>query len=227
MAAADDPIIVIQCAASKNRNAGFMRRGDRQMAMFVAKPSHAPRNDQYVYAHPDDDAGSGASWRDELWRYNARYAGSAANNPWGLLPAWKLYTESVYADLWRKYGPERLYILSAGWGLIRGDFLTPNYDITFSKKAEPYKRRGKRDAYQDWRMLPEDADNPVVFFGGQGYIGFFCSLTERVKGTRHIFYNSQNIPDAPGCRLVKYATRTKTNWHYEAADAFLQGEIGL
>ena len=227
MAAADDPIIVILCSARKNGGAGHFRRADGRKVLLVAQPDAASPGAGYVYARPDDDAGGGQTWREKLRRYNADYDGSAGSNPLGLLPAWRLYWHPVYARLWEKYGPERLYILSAGWGLVKADFLLPNYDITFSNNAETYMRRRNRDAYQDWRMLPEDADNPVVFFGGQGYIGFFCSLTERVKGTRHIFYNSRNVPDAPGGRLVKYATRTKTNWHYEAAGAFLQGEIGI
>ena len=43
-------------------------------------------------------------------------------------------------------GLDRLYILSAGWGLIPGDFLTPNYDITFSaaQNVQRFKRRRHR-----------------------------------------------------------------------------------
>ena len=226
-AAAHNPIIVILCSARKNGDAGHFRRADGRKVLLVAQPAAAPPEAGYAYARPDDDAGDGQSWREKLRRCNADYFGSAGSNPLGLLPAWQLYQPQVYARLWEEYGPERLYILSAGWGLVKADFLLPNYNITFSSSGKTYMRRNNRDDYQDWRMLPEDTANPVVFFGGLDYIGFFCSLTEQVKGARYIFYNSRNVPDAPGYRLVKYDTRTKTNWHYEAADAFLKGKIGL
>lgn len=224
---AANPIVVILCSARKNGGAGHFRRADGRKVLLVAQPDAAPPDAKYAYARPDDDAEDGQTWREKLRRYNADYDGSTETNPLGLLPAWQLYWHPVYARLWEEYGPERLYILSDGWGLVKADFLLPNYDITLKHNAETHKRRGQRDRYQDWRMLPKDTANPVVFFGGLDYIGFFCSLTEQVKGARHIFYNSQNIPDAPGCRLVKYDTRTKTNWHCEAAGAFLQGKIGL
>ena len=63
----------------------------------------------------------------------------------------------------------------------------------------------------------DDTAGPILFFGGKGYIDFFCRLTEGVKGQRHVYYNSNNPPNAPGCLLKKFATRTRTNWHYECA----------
>jgi len=66
-----------------------------------------------------------------------------------------------------RFGVKNVYILSAGWGLICADFLTPAYDITFSPSAAPYKRRRKTDRYEDFRMLPDKAEREIVFFGGQ------------------------------------------------------------
>jgi hypothetical protein len=43
-----------------------------------------------------------------------------------------------------KFGIEKVFILSAGWGLIRADFLTPNYDITFSGSAEAFSDDAQR-----------------------------------------------------------------------------------
>ena len=51
---------------------------------------------------------------------------------YGLLPAWQLYENPVYELLKNHCGLKRLYILSAGWGLITAGFLTPCYDITFT-----------------------------------------------------------------------------------------------
>ena len=133
----------------------------------------------------------------------------------------------AYELLYRKCGLDNLYILSAGWGLIRADFLTPAYDITFSNAAnvEKHQRRGKRDAYADFRMLPDETVKPVVFFGGKDYVGLFCELTGRIQGPRRVFYNSNIAPKAPGCQTRKFHTNTRTNWHYEAARAYVEGLI--
>ena len=120
-----------------------------------------------------------------------------------------------------------MYILSAGWGLISAKFLTPNYDITFSNQAEAYKQRRKNDHFEDFCMLPADVDEPIVFFVCSAYIPLACQLTRDIKANRYLFYRSTNtnIPDVKGFTLVKYQTTTKTNWHYECANDFLQGRI--
>ena len=223
----DSAIIVIQCAAGKQSRAGRLQLRDGRAVRFIARPKEAPQSAPYAYAHPDDIADTGESWREMLLRYNLQHQDAPAANLLGLLPAWQLYKHPVYARLVNTYGCERLYILSAGWGLIRADFLTPDYDITFSSQAESYQRRRSRDTCQDWNMLPDAAANPVVFFGGKDYVSLFCSLTAPVTGARYVFYNSRTEPATPGCRLIKYNTRTRTNWHYQCAQAFMDGEIGI
>ena len=47
------------------------------------------------------------------------------------------------------------------------------------------------------------------------------------KGRRVAFYNSMNRPEAPGCTLQRYVTTTRTNWHYECAQALMDGRLGL
>ena len=220
-----DSIVVIQCAASKRPEAGHLQNSDGRKVMFVARPELAPDRPDCVYARPDDRADTGRSWREELLRYNREPAG----NPLDLLPAWQLYRRPEYELLYRKFGPDNLYILSAGWGMIRADFLVPNYDITFSGNAEKYKRRRQRDrdTYDDFRKLPDDTAKPVVFFGGKDYVNLFCALTNHVKSPRHVIYNAIQPPNAPGCQLRKFETRTKTNWHYEPARAFAEGRMDL
>ncbi len=220
----DDSIVVIQCAASKRPDAGHLRCGDGRKVMFVAEPDLAPATPGYVYTRPDDRADNGLSWRKDLLRYNQE---QVADNPLGLLPAWRLYQNPTYELLYRKYGPDGLYILSAGWGLLRADFLTPAYDITFStaENVDKHKRRGKQDSYDDFRMLPSDTTQPVVFFGGKDYVSLFCALTNQVKSSRHVIYNAIKPPNAPGCQLRKFETTTKINWHYGAASVFAQGRM--
>ena len=217
-------IVVIQCAGRKRPAAGCMRDADGRAVLFVGNPENAPPDTPYRYAHPDDISDSGNSWRTELLRYNDAPGG----NPLGLLPAWQLYENAIYGHLADRYGVDRLYILSAGWGLIRGNFLTPRYDITFKRiKDQDHTRRLSSDRYDDLRMLPADTDQPVVLFVSKGYVPLACELTEGIKGPKYLFYNSAAVPPAPGCVMRKYETTTRTNWQYECAKAFVRGEIGI
>ena len=216
-------IDVIQCAAKKKPDAGHLCRRDGQKVLFVADSETAPAGVAHAYARPDDISDTGMSWRAALLEYND----NPGNNPLGLLPAWQLYQNPAYKLLADHCGLEHLYILSAGWGLIAADFLTPSYNITFSPSADKYKCRRRKDRYDDLRMLPANTAEPIVFFGGKDYVGLFCALTTGVKGPRHIFYNSANTPDAPGCVLRRFHTSTRTNRHYESAKAFVEGTISI
>jgi len=118
-----------------------------------------------------------------------------------------------------------VYILSAGWGLVRADFLTPSYNITFSLRADPYKRRRKADRYDDFRMLPAETKDNVVFLGGKDYLPLFCALTAEISAPKTVFYNSANAPSVNGCNLRRLETSTRTNWHYECANALVDGGI--
>lgn len=212
-------IVVIQCAATKAANAGHLVTADGKVVTFVAHPEIAPKTDEF-YARPDDDAGEGRSWREVLLAYN----GEPGGNPLGLLPAYQLYKNPTYERLVDKLGMKNVYILSAGWGLIRSDFLTPYYDITFSNahNVERYKRRKRADPYKDIGMLPNSTDEEILFFGGKDYVPLFCKLTSQVKSRRKVFYNAAEAPQVPGCATVKFDTHTRTNWHYECAIAFLE-----
>jgi hypothetical protein len=214
-------IVVIQCAASKAYGAGHLLTPAGVPVTFVAHPEIAPVDDEHLHARPDDDCGSGKSWRDVLLDYNNALLG----NPLGLLPAYRLYENPVYERLVDKLGIANVYILSAGWGLIRSDFLTPYYDVTFSASArgnDAYKRRHKADRYRDFRMLADETEHEILFLGGKAYIPLFCKLTGSVKSKRTVFYSSAQPPDAPGCVLPKFETTTRTNWQYECANAFLR-----
>jgi hypothetical protein len=216
-------IVVIQCAARKHPAAGHLMTSSGQPVFFVADPQAAPAEPAHVYARPDDRSDEGVSWRHVLLSYNKH----PEDNPLGLYPAYQLYKDRTYKRLADHVGVNNLYILSAGWGLIRAGFLTPQYDITFSQgigRKAPWKRRRKRDRYEDYRMLPDSADD-IVFFGGNDYLPLFCALTNTVRGRTTVFYNSKRMPDAPGCRLERFETTTRTNWHYECAKAYLDGDI--
>jgi hypothetical protein len=133
--------VVIQCAARKRSNAGHLATIDSKPVDFVARPDLAPAEADRIYARPDDISDLGLSWREQLREYNE----NPRSNPLRLLPAYQLYENKTYGLLVDRFGSESVYILSAGWGLIRSIFLTPYYDITFSQSAARYKQRRKKD----------------------------------------------------------------------------------
>ena len=132
--------IVIQCAGSKNPQPGLGFNENGKLVKFVADSTveyikSDPHTNNYVYVRPDDICArpdytfeNQYTWRKKLLDYNKE----GKSNPLGLLPAYKLYAHKVYENLVNKFGENQVFILSAGWGLIRSDFLTPDYDITFS-----------------------------------------------------------------------------------------------
>jgi hypothetical protein len=214
---------VIQCAGQKNPDAGWWKDNNGKSVKFVAHPEIGLSAFDGILATPDDFSDQGETWRAQILKYNR----NSAANPFKLYPAFKLYQNATYKDLVMKFGIEQIYILSAGWGLIRADFLTPLYDITFSANAEASKRRKKSDCYDDFQMLPEGINEPVVFLGGKDYLHLFCSLTSHIKARRIIFFNSGISPQAQGFDAIRYQTTTRTNWHYECAKALMNGDINV
>ena len=218
-------IVVIQCAAKKRADAGFLRTKDGKPVLFVGDPAAAPPSREFIYARPDDPSDRDVSWRELLRTYNE----TPVVNPLELCRAADLYTNPAYGRLVKRFGAEDIYILSTGWGLIGSSFLTPNYDITFStvKPHERYKRRKKGDLYWDFQALPAGTEEKIVFLGGKDYVPLFCQLTALVRGARTVFFNSEVAPEAPGCSLQRFATTTRTNWHYECANALLDGALAV
>ena len=205
---------------------------DGRRVMFVADPEKTPKDKSVIYKRPDDLAHEEQTWRDILCKYNHQYKRDPSGNPLGLLPAWELYEprppyRDIYRELVSTFGVKNVFILSAGWGLIPACFLTPNYNITVAPQAEAYKRRRKRNHYEDISMLPKDIRKTVVFLGGQDYIPLFCRLTENVRSERIVFYNSKYPPDTPGCELCHFQTKAKIIWPYKCAIELIRGDIDI
>jgi hypothetical protein len=130
----------------------------------------------------------------------------------------------AYRALADRFGLGRLFILSAGWGLIPANFLTPGYDITFTTSADNWRHKG--DRYEDFCMLP-DNDAPIVFVGGKDYLPLFCKVTAPLRARKVVFFNSRTEPNLPrGLRAIRYPTTTRTNWHYECARDLAAGTLG-
>lgn len=218
-------IVVIQCQ-SKKHPGRTLKSGSGKPVAFVAQPqSDLLPADGNIYARPDDLSDDGRSWRKVLLDYN-----SNAENPLHLYRAYDLYQDPVYRRLAERVTVPKLYILSAGWGLISAAFLTPYYDITFSQvpRDQKYKQRRKGDQYDDFAMICPEPIDRIVFFGSKSYLPLFCRLTSEVSTEKLIFYNSDEAPEAPGCMLKKYPNpKRDTNWQFDCANDFLDGAIGI
>lgn len=190
--------------------------------MFVGNPAIAPEDSGFEYARPDDPSDTGAPWRRRLCDYNGRPGG----NPFGLLPAGRLYADETYSLLVERYGLAGFYILSAGWGILRADFLTPNYDITFGFHPGDHRHRRLKDhCWKDREMRPAETTGPVMFFGEKDYVPHFCRLTEGLVAPRIVWRCSTEPVEAPGCRVREYERRTGNKWHYECVRDFLAGKL--
>ncbi|NMW20525.1 MAG: hypothetical protein HKK67_02595 [Chlorobiaceae bacterium] len=217
--------IVIQCAGTKKQqqpNAGFYT-ADHQLVKFVADPKKAPKSEHIFYAHPDDISDNQQTWRERLLEYNK----SAEKNLFHLFPAYQLYDHKVYQALVKRFGIEKVFILSAGWGLIAADFLIPDYDITFSnaKNVESYAQRKKKDRYDDLCQIVNDGED-IIFVGGKDYQPLFKKLTADLSGLKKIFYNATQTPVAErGYCFERFITTQKTNWQYTCAQALIDGKI--
>lgn len=212
--------VVIQCAARKNPAAGSLTGPGGRPVLYVARPDEAPADARFAYARPDDTQDDGSSWRARV------LTNSADGNPLGLLPAWRLYAHDVYRALVDRFGVDRVFILSAGWGLIPADFPTPLYDITFTAQAESWKRRRRGDVYDDFRLIADDGDD-MIFLGGRDYLPLFTRLTEGLAGSRTVFFNTARLDLPPGFTAVRYQTSTRTNWHYECARDLVAGRLDV
>ncbi len=192
-----------------------MKTADGKPVEFVARPNEViDRDADVVYARPDDVGNDGLTWREILLEYNRS---NSASNPWGLFPAHRLYKPGIYRRLVDVFGLENVYILSAGWGLIKASFLLPKYDITFSASADRYKKRSKRDEYADFNQLDEDTGEALLFFGGNDYLSLFYEMTNEHRGQRIVFHCSDTIDRRVGCEYKPYP-KCFTNWHYLCAE---------
>lgn len=216
--------VVIQCASTKDPDAGSLwtRRGER--VVFVARPELAPAMTGTWWARPDDPSDVGGfSWRDRVEAVNADRSASS-----GLLPAFELYRPPAFGRLVARFGLGNVFILSAGWGLVRADFRLPDYDITFSKQAERYKRRNTGDAYRDFVQLPPAASGQVVFLGGRDYLPLLFRLTRNLQAPVIVPFRCDPADEVTGVlqdghvRRVPYRTNAKTNWHYGCAERLCQ-----
>jgi len=197
-------VIIIQCSGRKKANS-------INGIKFVAQPQEV---NEY---HPDDnmDNNIGASWRQYIEAYNEKYQ-RTGENPYNLCKAGDLYLPNWYQLIIQKYGYSSVYILSAGWGLVRSDYLIPSYNITFALSAPKKNKRNKNITFKDWNQL--QCCDQFSFFGGSSYLNLLYELTSNLKCRKQIHYVSKNIEFKENYIYIEYP-KSFTNWHYQALKA--------
>lgn len=215
--------IIIQCAGAKQTHANYT--GFHQHEHYIKRFLARPNTDHLHCAHPDLECANGITWRETLAQYNQQ---NRFNNPQYLSQAYELYRPAAYGNLVAEFGVENVFILSAGWGLIRGDYLIPDYDITFSANAEPHQRRRNNDDFNDFNHLAGNTE-PVIFLGGISYQPLLFQLTQQLNCDVTLVYRAATPPALPKKANVNanYMTRyfdtpRRTNWHYEVANTLIQ-----
>ena len=203
-------IAVIQCAATKRCDAGHLRRQDGTKVMFVADPQRRrPIQNACLRAPTTFRIPARAGGR--FWYGTTRTPETIRSDCYALLSCIKT---PPTAGLWSTLGASKVFILSAGWGLIDASFLTPDYDITFNGRQSKSPLEIPKEG-QLRRSLPLACDTaePVVFFGGKDYVPLFCKLTGGIGSKRTIFYRASKPPEkaskppeAPGCVLQGFPT---------------------
>jgi hypothetical protein len=226
--------VVIQCAAGKDEVAGRFRTHNGRAVYFVANPELCKNTTEVMYARPDDRSDDpGLSWRDRLVQYEKT---SRKDNAFHLPEAYLLYKHKAYRDLVRRFGCEHVFILSAGWGLIRADYLTPPYDITFNKRAKqqnPPAFCNSTVGYEYFQQIPRGGTGPIVFLGGRDYHILFSELTAPLNRGR-IVYIRAGESNSTWRATPKFEfdwrpfrVAALTNWHYQCADALATGKLTI
>jgi hypothetical protein len=212
--------IVIQCAGRKFENAGRLTTLSGEKVLFAAHPERYPLINKCV--RPDDNReSSDSTWRSYLESYNHQ-----GSNPDHLFPASDLYKPPIYRALVNHFGGENVFILSAGWGLIRSDYLIPYYDITFSNQGQSYAKRRPSDRFEDFNQLSDASIHPdetIYFFGGQDYLPLYRKLLRDINARKVIFHSQGSSYQLQGYECIPY--RGFTNWHYVCAQDFIDGKI--
>ena len=202
-------IYIIQCSQKKHAAAtiGGMR--------FVANTAYLAPGKAATATTPAMRSREGYSWSDYIRKYNENPANV------GLSRAVDIYKPTIYKDMVAAFGAERVFILSAGWGLVPSWYRIPTYEITLSYATERATRRAGLHGFKDLVLDPKYAGEEVTFIGGAAYIGLLCKVLRDVPLKRLVvaFTTKKqpriHLPLAETVDIVKFPTKVETNWHYQ------------
>ena len=221
-------IIVIQCAHGKRDLEPW--HYDGREIKFVANPTKCKEPGPNVcYYRPDDRIpGITMSCREILNQYNeSREEIPGFFQSTSFKKAYELYMNPIYKDLVSEFKEDCVFILSAGWGLVRSDYLLPSYNITFSRSARVCNKRTEDDfSWCDYSQMENMAlgkEDKIYFFGTSAYRPLYYHLTCKVAGTKKVYYCGTNKPEeateyeGQGYKYEWYRNKPFQNWPYVCA----------
>lgn len=228
---------VIQCAMTKNeKSATFTMNGAAQT--FVATPSGVNE------VRPWDEIPTmiGKTWIDCAHAYGIpaewvmyKDAGIGISGNGQLTECGTLYlprkSPRVYQDLVEKLGKENVYILSAGWGLVRADARIPTYNVTFNEQAPLYAQvtPENRSKYPAYSNVIAGADEIHLFITPNYFDywtrSFMGKDNHRQRYVLHWKDGANNRPENIQERNIHLHElgKLKTNWQYAAVYQFIKG----
>lgn len=203
--------IILPCANRKKPNAPtFCLNG--VTVDFVANPNTPNQRRPWDRIVPESER----TWIHCVADYNNlghlspndTQAGVSISNNRELFCAGTLYVNQAYSDIIASIGFRNLFILSAGWGLVRADHRLPTYNITFSTaKKTPAHARIKQDERKQQPKLQPDGihldEARLEVFVGKEYKRFLEDWIPHEK------YHS-------------HPPTGRRTWYYQAAIDFIQ-----
>ncbi len=224
--------VIIQCCSGKEEK--YITFNGKPIKLVSDPDKKCDKSDSFEYYRPDSEiVNNQITWRDIVELCNKK-----DQQPYGLLKAVFLYKPRNNPHIYRDIanfpdlcGLKNFFILSAGWGLVRGDYFLPSYDITFNKEALPCSQRDykkDRGKFHDFNHLKECKINEhenIYFFGAKDYLPFYYDLTKDISGRKVIYYKSEKTKKEKGYVYIKYDKKINTNWHYSCVKDFIAGQI--
>ena len=223
-------IVVIQCAGRKHPNTPPLTFNGN-VVHFVAQPQ-----DGQVDKRPwDQIPGSNKTWIDCIKAYNeasgempAEYINLniGTEKSRRLWQCGNLYKPPVYGELMSACGLRNVYILSAGWGLVRADKFIPKYDVTFSQLGDISVRIAATDRLQCASLSDEIPDNGEInLFISRAHVLYWSHLYRDAAQRTVLHWRlGQELPNGQYGTIVKHDCGDQvTNWQYTAARQFIAG----
>jgi hypothetical protein len=213
--------VIIQCAGKKERNAkSFCNSGGR--ILFRAKPD-SQSNSVTPWSHIQNTS---MTWIDCVQKYNGSGVlpdGIFIENNAKLARAGDLYLRSAYRELINHFDYNSVFILSAGWGLVRGDTKIPAYDITFSNQAEkdcritPTERSGYGTVLSD----VGECDKLHLFIT-KAYLDYWNrAFTRYIQCKNIILHWNESFCPSENYTIARHNFEPCTNWHYKAVSQYM------
>jgi hypothetical protein len=223
--------VVIQCAGPKFPGATLAL--NNAALNFVGKPWLVPPNGRAPW---DILPESGKrTWIDSVRDYNsgngALSAGDVAARVSvmgqnGLTETGELYRRPIYRQLIHAYGIKNVFILSAGWGLIRADDKIPIYNVTFSNNAGvAHISPADRSRHGTIRNTI-NGNNEIHLFITPQYLRYWVSLFPQSGNRRIILHwrKGQKDPHNWTGNITRHDCPNQRTWPYDAAAQFCSVE---